>query len=226
MATVKVKAQLDKIDFPGYKRVDLGSAGLSYIRSRLSDGLTLAEKIRAEKALGSDVYTYLPVNVREEELLNFEAGWKIKPREHEFTTVVDPAGQKWEVAPAYNTNWVLARIIFKLLASDKQLAWIFENGSAKKGDKYLQKMENRCFYFQDEVYHFLTYKDSLKEIEATIKVASTWILLGFLTAIPASLKFQRHDLPAADIALLAQNAKLVSVDAYDREANILCWLKD
>jgi hypothetical protein len=226
LATVQVRQRIDQIKFEGCKRFSLGEAGVAYARARLGDGLTLSKKLLSQKEIdASEVSVILPSSVTQGEALRFDAGWKLKPADAEFTKVADRLGHQWQVAPSYNTNWILASIILEFLSTNKELVWIFENGSARPSDPYLKKIKGRYFTCGNEVYHFLTHEDDIEDIKETVGRASTWILIGVLSIISPSLKFGRKEIEVTDLEFLANQAKFVTVDAYDREANLLCWLQ-
>src|SRR5574337_39858 len=220
------------------KEINLGENGLRYFQEQLSIEVTLAkiilEKTRLE--LGR-IITFLPNYVEIEQAKDFDSGILVKPpKARDRLSRVNEKPSKLALGN-YNINLraELAKIIQKFLAGNRRACCLFGNPLARASDKWLEKAKSNLLIHNEEVYHFLSPRDTEQKILETIR--ETWstyppFIASLFSNNEKTDKLQAmlsNDKPKRvisfqDLSTLAEHTAYVIIGAYDGEGYVI-WCK-
>lgn len=214
-----------------YREIMFGSEAIKYIYECLKDGKTLSRYLLEKLDLKSGkVTTFLPADISDEEAKRFTEG-KLKeppPQTHRYITAEN--GAKLRMVPKLDMSFWLINVIQTFLNIEAKRCCIFEDANAQPNDPYLASIKTRFLIFNEEVYHFLLWKDlDAERILKTIRHAESWLFIGAMTSIPEESVFS-HEAQKITIAsdelirLLAERTEKIVVGAYDGEGYLI-WSK-
>ena len=189
----------------------LGPRAIEFIKSRLCEGKTLSKFLLNKNFESGTVITKALDSIDEEQLYDFKSG-KI------FTGKV------------ITQNEWLSSQIQEFLTEDKNNVVVFELFLALKNDKWLRKENNKnYFYFQNQVYSYLTYKENKSEIiNKTIQNAnSAWpgVVCVFSNTENQTIQINnKNDVEEELLNVIAINSKKIALGIYDGESYLL-WSK-
>jgi hypothetical protein len=199
--------------------VDLGLAGLTYIKDCLADGRTLSHLLLERPDLGRGrVFTRLwsDMTGRPED---FSTAIKV-PRPGESTD-----GSGMVVVEKPTMNWDLAARIQSFVDEAKDRLGVLENPMANTDDEWLLGVQSKLLTLGPDVYHVLD--SSLTDIELiqqTIRDAITTIyppMVGILTRGQIGTAARRNT-TTEELRRLAEHATVFFVSAYRVQA-FLYW---
>jgi hypothetical protein len=186
------------------KRVVLGTEAVDYIRHELARGRTLARDLLSVLP-ASSVVTFVPEDVPEEDLTDFEGGC---------------LGDTWE---AFVPVLELAEEYLRA-QSPEQRYLICEDTFASRTDPYLAGMKGPFFTHDDDVYFFLPAEHvSADQVRRIISAGGHYPWIAVLTSLaPASAALRPHSEQSRQVLqALASRAEHVFVAAYDEEGWLL-----
>jgi hypothetical protein len=185
-----------------YRRLDLGSAGLDYVSTRLDAGRSLSKKVAQLVDLDEGVvFTYLPAPLPEVTPQTFRTGG---------------------VASVRISEEMVEAVIRRHLAEAKAVL-LGENPMANCSDPWVHIQPEGVVCYRDEVYHIgyrdgsgaLSIRGALKSARALpgeVSIVTTWIGKPPTSAWPGRL---------SDVSHLAANATAVVVGAFDGEGYVI-----
>lgn len=200
----------------------LRPVALEYIRDRLRQGRTLSSLLlRLNLAIGQ-VWTYLPPEIDEEMAHQLTQGGIARsiqslPTFHTGFGYLEPV-----MTPS--TPQVIA-LIQRFLQTRAEAYCVFEAALAKLTDPViLRQHEQPYFFFDDEVYYFLTGQDlDAQRIDGAIRAARSYLLTGVLTTTPpGSHTIQaRQPITLQELQILVERTEMIVVGAYDGEGFVI-----
>ncbi len=188
------------------KKYDFGADALLYIKDCLHQGKSLSKYFLDEQILDKgQVSAYLPSNTDAGVKLRFETGGIVSRRKSEIYT---------------------ANYIKEYLEHSKSNIAVFEDPYKKPTDPVLEKARYQAFFFQTEVYHFLTNENNDTErIIQTLKFSGGYPTIIFLSSLlepKHEIKIQtRETVPKLILQQLAIGVKHILVGAYDNEGELI-----
>ena len=195
-----------------YIEFRLGIEAIDYIRTSLADGKTLSRLILNVHNLDEgEVTTYLPKDVNSTTMLQFRVGGKV---------AVHPGPPKM----VSETNIWLASEIRSFLNRDNHRIVVFENALAKPDDPWLRTRNAQAFFYEDDVYHFLTRKDAeTDKVEKAIRDATSHLFIGAMSSMTPQTPFPEQSRRATrdQIKTIAGRTERIVVGAYDYEGYII-----
>jgi hypothetical protein len=208
----------------GYRRVQLGQAGLQYVIDYLKEGRGLAKLLlqRGDLARGH-VSTILPDEISEKAALAFEYGLlpEPPPQTHIY---YDDGGRRWTAVPKPNLEFLSVPTIAAFLRHAPKNACVLEDTNGRPSDPWVSNAETDLILTEDEVYHYLAASPApaKERILAALRSARDWRFLGILTSTERPLLERREWFTLNEFAALAKNAQQILVGAYDGEG-IIFW---
>jgi hypothetical protein len=199
-------------------RLDLGSEGLEYLRSRLARGHSFAAfLLQATHLATGSVFTYLPPDVDREGLRSFEVGGLLRSKSQSASagppTPLTSRGQDCLIA-----------LITDDLKPPGRLC-LFEDALARPGDPSVQRLIGDLCFHEGEVYHYVLSGNSEREhVLTTIRRAESLpVFVGAVCAVPDGLQFppEKRILTSATLHVLASHVTRIVVGAYDGEGYLL-----
>ncbi|HEV2826949.1 MAG TPA: hypothetical protein VGW76_05050 [Pyrinomonadaceae bacterium] len=202
-----------------FKKIELGSEGVEYVKRQLTLGHTLAKSLLASHDIGTGrVFTILPASTDDAAAKDFESGGKLP-------SLFSPNDNDSNLEPVPNTDSYLVDQVRTFLHEGNDRACVFEDASAAPGDPYLRNIETRISTMNQEVYHLLCPADiSNDKILKTIRLARSWLFIGVMTYSSTDLCSGREPLTLQELTWLAQRAEKIVIGAYDGEG-YLTWEK-
>ncbi len=211
----------------GFREIELGAAGQSYLHKSLQHGKHLAKNVlRDVQFAHGRVTTYLPENVTDESAKEFELGGKLPPigERHDF----DRAGRKWTMEAKPNTDSWLVKDILEFTAENRSGICIFEDlqfspsspwlFSSKAKDLKWVSCEGQLFYLIPA-----SERDE-KVIKKTIRAAhASWYFLCVMASLPTLPEKQwlvDRSISPAHLKSIAQAAERIVMSAYDGEGYV------
>lgn len=188
------------------EETQLGAESFNYIRSQLALGKTLAKNILKHHKIGSGrSFAYLLPDTPTTKVAQFNG------------SVLDAKSNSWQPR---------ADFITRFLKSNKRSLVVFENAYAIPADTWIQSKGDsfKFFYFQSEVYLFLTAQDQTAEkVIASAKMSSGYPSIGILTTLPDEVNLiQNHQKVTEEfLDQLAKNSEHLLIGAYDNETHII-----
>jgi hypothetical protein len=123
-----------------------------------------------------------------------------------------------------SVHW-LAQDIREFLMAGSDKVCVFENAVAGRRDPGLSRVKSQLFFFEENVYHYLTAQDTaIEAIENTILEAnSAWLSIGVLSVCPEMKQVGlRSKLESVSILeQVAIGTIHIIVSAYDGEGYII-----
>lgn len=201
-----------------YKDIELGAAGLVYVRECLEAGKTFSRLLLKTHDLNTGTaVTKLPAGIEEAAAKDFDSGGKLPelyPRTSNLQAVPD-------------SDFLLIPEVNRFLSESSANICILEDSLANPTDPFLQSVKTRYSAFQDEVYHLICQPDNNSDtISKTLRQAHSWLTIGALTSTPQETGIcgQRGDLTLSNLTTMAQGTEVIIVGAYDGEGYVI-WSK-
>jgi hypothetical protein len=198
-----------------YREIELGAAGIAYIRECLEAGKTFARLLLQTHDLNmGKAVTKLPASVDDEAAKDFDSGGKLPelyPRTTNLQAVPD-------------SDFLMMPEINRFLSESSANICILEDSLANPTDPFLQSVKTRYSAFQDEVYHLICQPDNNSDtISKTLRQAHSWLTIGALTSAPEEMGVcaQLGELKLSSLTTLAQKAQEIIVGAYDGEGYVI-----
>ena len=187
------------------QQVGLDSAAISFLRSYLASGNTLARYLAGLPLETGRVITYLPPMVVLEPGRRFDTGGVVSRAETE-PQVVDLIAQYLR-APDQHTRYA-----------------VFEDAVTRPGDPVLQSSRAAFVTSGAEVYYSLTSAtgDPSRIIQAVRQATSRFV--GILAALPGDTPLDSGVVTTDVLMTLAQAAEVILIDAFDGEGYLI-WLR-
>ena len=188
------------------QQVDLDSAAISFLRSYLASGYTLARYLAGLPLETGRVITYLTPAVVLEPGRRFDTGGVVSRAETE-PQVVDLIGQYLR-GPDQHTHYA-----------------VFEDAVTRPGDPVLQSSRAAFVTYGSEVYYILTpaTSDPSRIIQA-VRQATSHRFVGILAALPGDTPLDSGVVTTDVLMTLAQAAEVILIDAFDGEGYLI-WLR-
>ena len=188
------------------QQVDFDSAAISFLRSYLASGNTLARYLAGLPLETGRVMTYLPPTVVLEPGRRFDIGGVVSRAETE-PQVVDLIGQYLR-GPDQHTHYA-----------------VFEDAVTRPGDPVLQSSRTAFVTYGAEVYYILTPAtgDPSRIIQA-VRQATSYRFVGILAALPGDTPLDSGVVTTDVLMTLAQAAEVILIDAFDGEGYLI-WLR-
>jgi len=183
--------------------IKVGKEAVAYVRQRLNEGHTLAQKVLSLLDFASGcARACVPEAETCVGFTDFEHGG------------VWPNGRK-------ALEWYID-IIQEYLSGAGERMCVLENWPARSSDPCFTSFESPTVTFGEEVYHVLWAEESDRgKIEkAILEAASAWVSLGFMTSSPPGWDPRSRRFSSQELEHLAAKTEKVAIDAYDREG----WL--
>ena len=204
----------------------LGPEAITYIKDRLSHGLTLASFLLQRDDLDDGtVLTCLPETTSQEDALDFKSGGKLRPDPSEIRYRQEGT-RGFRMEPVPNTGEWLASVLQELLETDPRSLCLFEDEVARPDDPSLSSSGAQALAFQSEVYHVLSHNDAqnLERITATIRQATSWLTIGVISSLDtvSDLVGDARTVDLGTLRSVADRASQIVVGAYDFES-FLVW---
>lgn len=100
---------------------------------------------------------------------------------------------------------------------------IIEHPLGKSGDPWVKKNEVKKFFFEEQVYFYLSENDDQSKIEEVLKTTSSFrpVSLGIFTKGQSLEKFNGKEIDQAEFERLITNQVKFYTDAYDGESFIV-----
>jgi hypothetical protein len=206
--------------------VQVGEHGLAYTRARLAEGQSLARSVLDACRFTVDTcHVGLPPGTSSSVAKDLEHGGKL-PRNPKDFVDWQVGGDRFRAEPVPNADEWLARKISKHLAGSRRNLCVFENSSAEPHYPWISRSGLRTLVYGNEVYHYLVHGDAgdTDFVAKTIRLARSWLFLGFLTALPSGtpLFTGTEILDDARMKDLQRLTRYVIVDAYGGESAVVC----
>ena len=189
------------------QEIELGEAGLAWVRKSLESGNTLAKLLLGRRLEVGRVFTYLAPGVSPDRAAEFRRGGL-------FSDVPSEIDAKW---PAVVTAY---------LASADGRFCVVED-IAGRGDPVMDSPGERYFVQGSDVYDFLPSGVwTHEEIRHFLSKARQYPSVCALTKIPVGPSLSpRQEVPIETLQLLASNTSHILVGAYDEESYVL-WTEN
>lgn len=204
----------------------LPSEAMEYMRRQLASGLTLG-RLLLEIDLGpGTVTTYLPMNLDEGSILEFNSGGKMPSP---TSTVRRRDERSVRITPVPDTDAWLASRTHAYLQEQRQGLVILENALARPSDPSLVSHYANLAVYDEEVYHVLTIENSPDQdsVLSAIRFVKTHQFVGVFTSSddrPGLRKAGPVELTLEDLRDFARLAEGIVVGAYDLEGQLI-WTK-
>jgi hypothetical protein len=201
-----------------YKEIKLGLEAITYLKDRLSCGNTLANILlqNCDFEVGS-IFTILPANISDEVAKEFKTGGKLP-------SLLAADYEQSNLEPIADMDSQLVTDIHVFLSANEGHVCVFEDASAERNYPFLQALDTRFSFFNDEVYHLLSHEDlDDNKILKTIRAARSWLFIGIMASVSQdiSLSLEHKDLTMDDLNLLAKGTEKIIVGAYDGEGYLI-----
>jgi hypothetical protein len=219
-----------------YREISLGSEAIDYIQKHLKEGKTLSQYLlRSDNLKSGNIITIIPDYVSNEKAKQLEFGIHRKPppETHKFYT--DEYGRTTRAVPVTRITFWSIEKIKEFLAMGGNRCCLFEDAMASPSDPVVKKFKIKMLIFNNEIYHFLTWKDAQAEkIEQAIDESEDVYppLLGVLTSIDAeTLDWLSNENPLMQkininiLETLIRNTEKIILGAYHMEGYLI-WSKD
>jgi hypothetical protein len=196
------------------EKIPVGSEALDYVIARLQAGHTLSQCLLGEWSEFRRAHALLPSGLAAEVVTDFASGGKLVGGAPDG----DPS-----IVRIANTDAVLGYSIAAYLKVDPKNVCIFENAFAGRADPHVARL-SRVFFFEQEVYHYLSYSDHSDDvITATLKAAkSIPQVIGVLTKCAGEVANPNHtSVSMSLLQSLAHNAQAIIAGAYDGESYVI-----
>ena len=188
------------------QQVDLDSAAISFLRSYLASGYTLARYLAGLPLETGRVITYLPPMVVLEPGRRFDTGGVVSRAETE-PQVVDLIGQYLR-GPDQHTRYA-----------------VFEDAVTRPGDPVLQSSRTAFVTYGAEVYYILTpATGDPSRISQAVRQATSYRFVGILATVPGDTPLDAGVVTTDVLMTLAQAAEVILIDAFDGEGYLI-WLR-
>jgi hypothetical protein len=194
-----MQKEFKKIDEVLIKPVDLGTAGISYIKSRLEKAGDLSSLVDKLFGTTGEVFSPLPKNINFDRAIQFERGGYFPTSDI----------QQW-----------LANHIETIWGNDCQL--VFEDVWMQQTDMLRKKPG--MFFHNSKVYYLLKSDDVLSSLQAGVTAVSSFFLTGFVISPSVDVSHLKTEADDTLIKELMINTQEVFVSAYDQEG-IVVWKK-
>jgi hypothetical protein len=176
--------------------------GISYIRSRLSQGTTLSEELLRLPLEEGRVFAYLPEGIDRSEIAI----------EYGVANMSADAGRQRDEK--------LVGFVSSFLASSLRGYAIFEDLINRPGSPFLSDVS--YFVFESNDYPFVDSASDNELILRTIRKAGHYPFIGVLTeAVDEPPIRNKQEISLETVQLLGRNAKHIVVGAYDMEAYLI-----
>lgn len=209
------------------QEIELGPAGIRYVRERLADGKALSKCLLETLDLErGKLTTFLPPGVSEAEVYQFSYGGKLHQAEKRKTTLAN--GRSFYGAPVPNTDKLLISTIRAHLASTNSPFCIFEHQLAVPEDPWLSHKGLQIATTGRTVLLFLTAGQTDEElIRSTTKRARSAFppLVGALARSPSEMMLTNGARVEPDgLQRIAEQTEKLIVGAYDGESYLI-WTR-
>jgi len=203
--------------------INFGPEAISYIRSILADGKTLAKQLTNLPLESGHVYAYLPNDVSPEAARKFESGGIIPLADDSVAEI-----QGIKIVPVrthelgIESYKRLLSFISKYLHGSNCYA-VFEDDSATPYDPWILSYQGPFFMYGSEVYHFLTSHTRDTDTIAAVKShAYSRLLIAVLTTVNGMPDIQiRENVTPQVLQVFADNTSHIIVSAYDGEGELI-----
>lgn len=185
-----------------------------YFVDQISSGHILSVKI-LEKIKFSQgfFFAYLPESVDKKKLHNFTLGGILPP----IGRIDHPKFSNFWPTPIVDKE--LSEFICNFLREDTTRIAFFEDALRRRFDPHIHDIDCHIGFFDDQVYYWVTAKDSCEVILQSIKfVNNIWHSLIVLSIYEKQFDLDLND---RDFDIISENTKYIIAGAYDREGYII-----
>jgi hypothetical protein len=209
------------------RELTLGIEAVEYIKTRLSNGKTLAHYLLKIQNIDSgSITTFLPSDVSMEQANKFQYGGVLPPTpksKWRYFTADD--GRKYVMAPTPREMRYLVKTIKDFLRIDESRLCIMEDALAKPNDPCVSRLKSRLLFFRDEVYYIVYHSDIKPSyIRNTIEEAeSIPTFIGAFTSLPkeGNVFSDRQKISEDTLRVLAERTEKIFIGAYDGEGYLI-----
>jgi hypothetical protein len=211
------------------KEYILGPEALDFLRdNRITYGHTLSQLLLEVLDLHQGkITTFLPIDVRPEQLYDFEAGGVLPfPEKSTWRYITEQSGKKTILTPIPRDDSFVLTLIREFLCSDKNNVCIIEEPLAKPTDSSMSRRKTPYIIYGNEVYHFLSSRVGEAEIAEAIKWPHTTVsFLAILTTLVQNIALiNKQKISADELRVLARGTETLMIGAYDGEGYLI-WRK-
>lgn len=212
-----------------FKKYDLGSKGLIYIKKIISqEGIFGEHILKCCDFDKGNVSTHLPEGMSLSILEDFKHGGKLPRIPKGQIIFKQEDGGQIKMEPKSNLDEFFSSIIESFVQNDKSKICIFEDILAKSSDPCIKEMKTPYWTYNDRVFHFFPgeKKRDLSAMDVLNSAKNSYLVWGAITSLNEQddLVMGKRDLEEDDLIKFAKGVEKIIVSAYDGESYLI-WEK-
>jgi hypothetical protein len=209
------------------KKVDVTSEkAFVYLKKHVSlSGKTLASYIELLPLENGKVYSFVPENIPEKELYNFDDGVLYPYDKTTSNNVIHQPNGSLLVPIQNHAEPIVIDLIIDYLHSENHCCLI-EEATSQPSDPCVKNSQLKYLFLQNEMYYFFNQEVNEKEFKEAFRTSQAWYFLCTLSIL--SPEEQNHFKPYKELSVELIKTYVASLNsffvrAYDNEG-YLQWV--